>query len=324
MIKNFYTHLKVYLLLIRIFNQTGTVLLFIPCLFGMIYVKNLTIADFMLFLLSAFFARSCGCILNDIADQKIDAQTPTTQERVIAQGKLSIKKAIVFLLSLVVISLPLLMFYSKHIFLPLFTIGLVVVLYPYTKRFFAVPQVFLGIAYASGFLISIVHIVDMPIYSLQYNVFIFYFALILWVIFYDTNYAKRDLLHDKQNKVNSSAIFFAKYFWYILTALLLCNALIYIYFYNKFLLLFLPCVIFGICLNTFFIKDLEISKINTISIIIALISNIMISHTLQTTNSYIFLCINLLLQIISVLLKPMNGFKLNMLCVVPISLALWF
>jgi 4-hydroxybenzoate polyprenyltransferase len=324
MIKNSYIHLKVYLLLIRFFNQTGTVLLFIPCLFGMIYIKSLTIADFTLFLLSAFFARSCGCILNDIADKKIDAQTPSTQKRVIAQGRVSIKKAIVFFTSLVVISLPLLIFYSKHIFLPLFITGLVVALYPYTKRFFAIPQVFLGIAYASGFLISIVHIVDMPIYSLQQNVFIFYFALVLWVIFYDTNYAKRDISYDKQNKVNSSAIFFAKYFWYILTALLLCNALIYTYFYSKLLLLFIPCVIFGMCLNAYFIKDLAISKINVILIIIALISNMMISHTLQTTNSYIFLAANLLLQIVSVLLKPMHGFKLNMLCVVPISLALWF
>ena len=199
-----------YLLLIRFQNQIGTILLFIPCFLGLAFSKSLTFGNFFLFLISSFFARSVGCILNDVADKKIDANTPTTSHRVIASGKVSIKNAILFAILLIIIALPLLFFLSKNAFLPLSIAAVFVIIYPYSKRFFPVPQAFLGVTYASGFLICASHGLNIPFFLLNFNAFLIYISLIVWIVFYDTIYAKRDFVFDKINKIKASTVFFAK------------------------------------------------------------------------------------------------------------------
>jgi 4-hydroxybenzoate polyprenyltransferase len=199
-----------YLLLIRFQNQIGTILLFIPCFLGLVFSKSLTFSNFFLFLTASFFARSVGCILNDIADKEIDANTSTTSHRVIASGKVSIKNAFFFAIFLVVTTLPLLFLISKNAFLPLGISALLVIIYPYSKRFFPIPQAFLGVTYASGFVICASHGLNIPFVLLNFNAFLVYIALIFWIIFYDTIYAKRDFVFDKINKIKASTVFFAK------------------------------------------------------------------------------------------------------------------
>lgn len=199
-----------YLLLIRFQNQIGTILLFIPCFLGLSFSKSLTFGNFFLFLSSSFFARSVGCILNDVADKKIDANAPTTSHRVIASGKVSVKNAILFALLLIIIALPLTFFLSKNAFLPLGIVAVFVIIYPYSKRFFPVPQAFLGVTYASGFLICASYGLNIPFFLLNFNAFLIYISLVLWIVFYDTIYAKRDFVFDKINEIKASTVFFAK------------------------------------------------------------------------------------------------------------------
>lgn len=199
-----------YLLLIRFYNQIGTILLFIPCFLGLAFSKSLTFGNFFLFLSSSFFARSVGCILNDVADKKIDANTPTTSHRIIASEKVSVKNAMLFAILLIIIALPLIFFLSKNAFFPLGISAIFVIIYPYSKRFFPVPQAFLGITYASGFLICASHGLNIPFFLLNFNAFLIYLSLILWIIFYDTIYAKRDFAFDKINKIRASTVFFSK------------------------------------------------------------------------------------------------------------------
>ncbi len=199
-----------YLSLIRFFNQIGTILLFIPCFLGLTFAHTLTLANCIIFLICAFFARSVGCILNDVADRKIDANTPTTSHRVIASDKISAQNALIFAIFLVIISLPLLFFFSIHAFLPLVISAIFVIAYPYSKRFFPIPQAFLGVTYASGFVICASHGLNLPFFLLNFDAFLIYFAIILWVVFYDTIYAKRDFAFDKINKVRASTVFFAR------------------------------------------------------------------------------------------------------------------
>jgi 4-hydroxybenzoate polyprenyltransferase len=148
--------------------------------------------------------------LNDIVDSEIDAKIPTTESRVIASGVISKKNALFFFIFLFFLSLPLLFAFSKHILLPLVLTGLFVVIYPYSKRFFAVPQVFLGIVYASGFVIACCNGLQKSMFKLNFEIFVIYFALVLWVILYDTIYAKRDLQFDKIHNVKSSAVLFGR------------------------------------------------------------------------------------------------------------------
>jgi 4-hydroxybenzoate polyprenyltransferase len=72
------------------------------------------------------------------------------------------------------------------------------------------PQLILGIVYASGFLLATVHTNNISILQINAQDIQIYISLILWVIFYDTIYAKRDFHYDKSLKINSSAVLFAK------------------------------------------------------------------------------------------------------------------
>ena len=306
--------IKPYLNLIRFQNQIGTIFLFIPCFYGMFYSNIVSIYTALLFFVSAFFARSCGCILNDIADKKIDKNLPTTSHRVLASETLSTKQALFFFAILVCISLPLLFFYSNYIFVPLIIIGFVVILYPYTKRFFAIPQLFLGLVYASGFLISTVHVKNIPIWQLPIDAFYVYFSLVLWVIFYDTIYAKRDFKHDQTLKINSSAVFFAKEYNIIFPMLFLffCVSVFCVNLYSWFIIL--VTIIISFAINKKLTKQFEEAKINNILFFLCAISNIILLSNLEN-EGMLAVFFAMILQIVSVFLPPLKGFKLNAWCI---------
>ncbi len=262
-----------YLLLIRCQNQIGTILLFIPCFLGLAFSKSLTFRNFFLFLVCSFFARSVGCILNDIADKKIDANTPTTSHRVIASSKISVKNAICFAILLIIIAFPLLFFLSKNVFLPLGISAIFVIIYPYSKRFFPIPQAFLSITYASGFLICTSHGLNIPFFLLNFNAFLIYISLILWVIFYDTIYAKRDFAFDKINKVKASTVFFTKIPLKSFTETQKINfALLLLCFTSNAIFFFVKPNIFAICVNiclqisSIFVKPSAGFKLNALCV----------------------------------------------------------
>jgi 4-hydroxybenzoate polyprenyltransferase len=310
-----------YCSLIRVKNQIGTILLFIPCLLGLFASHEVNTANITIFLVSAFLARSCGCILNDIADRKIDSITPSTASRPLANNALSTKQALVFFIALLLAGLPLLLFFSKHIFLPLGITAVLVILYPYSKRFFAVPQIFLGLAYASGFLIAITHSLDVPLYNLHPKAYIFYTALVLWVIIFDTNYAKRDLSFDIQNDIRSSTIFFTTHFKITLVFAITLIIIFTTFLYTHFLLIifapFVVAIVYNLRKRN---NEAYLFKINTSLLCLVLLCNIMFSIFAWNIQAFCFLGINTTIQILSVFLKPVNGFRLNALCVIPLSL----
>lgn len=317
--------IKIYLDLIRFSNQTGTVLLFIPCLCGLVYAANFTgkfsAYECLLLYVSAFLARSCGCILNDIADFKIDANIPTTSHRVLASGQLSVKQALRFFALMVLSGLPLLWFYSAHVFLPLAIIGVVTVVYPYSKRFFAIPQVFLGVIYASGFIIAVVHSLAIPFWRIDIRAFFIYLALVLWVIFYDTIYAKRDFEYDITLGVNSSAVFFVKgykkVFW--LSVAIFCGLFLVNNVFFSVICMSMICVAF--LANRYSADDSDIRKINNVLILTAGVSNAVLACSKGFGES-VPLLFMLGIQCVSVFAKPQYGFKINTLCVVPLLFAM--
>lgn len=311
----------VYLHLIRFFSQFGTALLFVPCFLGLCYTHSISLQSIVLFLVSSFFARSCGCILNDIADQKIDQKIITTQSRVLASGAISEKKALLFLFILIATSLPLLFLYSHYIILPLVIIGALVGIYPYTKRFFAIPQLFLGITYASGFILSIVNFTDYHFFYLKAEIFILYVGLILWVICYDTQYAKRDCIHDAQYNINSSVIFFEKHYKILAIPLVIVALIVFYLYCNIMLFLLIFTALCGLLYN---IKtQLHFMQTNIVLILLLLISNTLFSLNAKNYIQYLLLELNLSWQIFLLFLNPMRGFKLNTLCIVPLGLFFW-
>ena len=294
---------KNYCNLIRLSSPTGTILLFFPFLLGLTFIKQLYIPSIALFLFLSFVARSCGCILNDIADYKIDKLNSKTDHRPIACGQITIKNAIIFLTSLITISLPGIIYITYYTYIVLIFILPLVALYPYCKRFFFMPQLILGIVYASGFLISIAYVNYNML--LTQNIWIMYASLVLFVIIFDTIYAKRDILYDKQHNIKTSVKFLDNTFC---TAFLLITlALTYLFTSS----IFLIHITIG-CLYIIFLihkkKALYILNINLV--LISILQNILITCINTTLVSAFLTSILLIIQCLYISQgSPQRGFK---------------
>ena len=104
----------------------------------------------VLFMAGSFIMRSAGVIINDLADRSFDRQVTRTQSRPLASGVLRPWHAILFLGILLAIAVSLLLFLNPlAIRLGPGALALAAI-YPFTKRFFRVPQLFLGLAFGWG------------------------------------------------------------------------------------------------------------------------------------------------------------------------------
>ena len=144
------------LILIRLNNPTGIFLLLWPTITALFFASN-AIPDFKLILIfttGTFLMRSAGCIANDLADQNIDEKVERTKNRPLVVKTVSNKTAFITLIFFLAFSLFLVLqlnLYSFYISLfALFS----AILYPFSKRFFIIPQLFLGIAFSSGILMA--------------------------------------------------------------------------------------------------------------------------------------------------------------------------
>ncbi len=159
---------------------------------------------FVIFVLGAILTRSAGCVINDFADRKIDGQVERTKDRPLATGALSAKEALVFAAILMLLAFILVLFTNKLTIVMSFAALFLATLYPFTKRFTYLPQLFLGAAF--GFAIPMAYAAQTGYTNEQ--TWWLYLAGILWAMAYDTYYAMADRLDDVKLGVKSSAILF--------------------------------------------------------------------------------------------------------------------
>ena len=240
-----------YISLMRLDRPVGFLLLFYPISFSLVSQSNYDyelLKYFILFFIGSVVMRSAGCIINDILDKKIDEKVKRTQSRPLASSKLSILKACVTLVILLLIGLLILINLNiPSIVLCLIIIPLVV-LYPLAKKFFALPQLILAMTYNWGCMIGWVTI-SSP-YNFK-NIFILYLSLIFWTIVYDTIYAVQDEEEDRKINLYSSAVLFGSRKLLILNALIIAQYFLLIVFGYKmdYGLIFYVIVIFIYLLN---------------------------------------------------------------------------
>lgn len=161
----------------------------------------------LIFVTGTVLMRSAGCVLNDIADRNFDGLVERTQHRPLATGMVTVKEAYTLALVLVLLAFVAVSFLNlKTIYLS-FAALLLAASYPYTKRFFAIPQAYLGIAFGFGIPMAFAAIQNqipaIAWYLLAANIF--------WAIAYDTEYAMVDRDDDLKIGIQSSAIFFGKH-----------------------------------------------------------------------------------------------------------------
>ena len=197
--------------LIRLANQTGTLLLMLPCLWALVLASQGRPSGLLLvlFMAGSFIMRSAGVIVNDLADRSFDRQVTRTQTRPLASGALHPWHAVLFLSVLLTVAVYLLLFLNP-LAIRLGPVALVLaVIYPFTKRFFRVPQLFLGLAFGWGAVMAWAAVRN----QLDPAVWLLYAAVICWALAYDTIYALQDIEDDLRIGVNSSAILFGAHVW---------------------------------------------------------------------------------------------------------------
>jgi 4-hydroxybenzoate polyprenyltransferase len=201
--------LSLYGRLARIDKPIGTLLLLWPTLWAL-WIAADGIPDFSrlaVFLLGTFLMRSAGCVLNDIADRNFDNKVKRTKERVLAAGKIFLWEAVVVALVLLSAAAVLLFFLNDLAIQYAFTAAFIAAIYPYFKRFFAVPQAMLGIAFGFGILMAFAD-TQGQVPGIAWILFIGNF---FWAIAYDTAYAMVDRDDDLKIGVRSSAIAFGRF-----------------------------------------------------------------------------------------------------------------
>ncbi len=201
--------LGLYARLARMDKPIGTLLLLWPTLWALwLAAEGLPdLPRLAVFIAGTFLMRSAGCVLNDIADRKFDGKVKRTHQRVLASGKVFLWEAITVALVLLGLAALLLLFLNDLAIQYAFTAVFVAAIYPYFKRFFAMPQAILGIAFGFGIPMAFAD-TQGQIPGVAWMLFIGNF---FWTIAYDTAYAMVDRDDDLKIGIRSSAITFGRF-----------------------------------------------------------------------------------------------------------------
>ncbi len=212
--------LDIYEKLMRLDKPIGILLLLWPTLWGVWMsaygFPNIALA--VIFVLGVVLMRSAGCIVNDLADRKFDANVERTRDRPLAAGLIGTREALAVAAVLALLAfLLVLQLHALTVKLSLIALALAVI-YPFLKRVFWLPQAWLGIAFGFGIPMAFAahhnHVAPVAWVMLVANVF--------WAIAYDTEYAMVDRDDDLKLGLKSSAILFGRY---DVAAVMLCHAL---------------------------------------------------------------------------------------------------
>jgi len=220
--------LALYFRLIRLDKPIGTVLLLWPTLCAL-WLAQQGVPDWrllLIFTLGTFLMRSAGCAINDYADQDIDKFVKRTMDRPITSGRISGKEALAVAGVLTVLAFCLIL--PLNALTKQLSVAAVIIAgtYPYFKRFFAIPQAYLGIAFGFGIPMGFAAITD----SVPVVAWLLLLGNVFWAVAYDTEYAMVDRDDDLKIGIKTSAITFGRY---DVAIIMLC--------YAAFLLLWLVC-----------------------------------------------------------------------------------
>jgi 4-hydroxybenzoate polyprenyltransferase len=195
--------------LIRLDKPIGTLLLLWPTLWALWLASGgfPELHLLIIFTLGTFLMRSAGCAVNDYADQDFDRHVLRTQDRPITSGKISGKEALLIAAMLALIAFLLIQPLNALTKELSFFALVVAILYPFTKRFFAIPQAVLGIAF--GFGIPMAYAAVLGFIPLE--AWILFIGNIFWAIAYDTAYAMVDRDDDLRLGLRTSAITFGRF-----------------------------------------------------------------------------------------------------------------
>ena len=212
--------LILYAQLVRLDKPIGSLLLLWPTLCAL-WLASAGQPDWPLvaiFSVGTVLMRSAGCAINDFADRDFDRHVKRTAERPLTAGKIKpwealMVAAVLALVSLVLIT-PLNLLTKQLSVLAV----LIAASYPYFKRFFALPQAYLGIAFGFGIPMAYAAVLN----TVPPEAWVLLLANVFWALAYDTEYAMVDRDDDLRIGIRTSAITFGRY---DVLAVMLCYAI---------------------------------------------------------------------------------------------------
>jgi len=195
--------------LIRFDKPIGTLLLLWPTLWAL-WLAAQGVPDFhllVIFLAGTFLTRSAGCIVNDLADRKLDGAVARTSARPLVTGAVSVREALVFFTVLMLLAFVLVLFTNALTIALSLVAVLLASTYPFMKRYTQLPQLVLGAAFSWG--IPMAFAAQRG--TLPPALWLLYLGNLLWTVAYDTAYAMVDREDDLKVGIKSSAILFGRY-----------------------------------------------------------------------------------------------------------------
>jgi len=225
-----------------------------------------------LFFLGAVLMRSAGCIFNDIVDKDYDRKVSRTKKRPIASGKITITRSVFYVIFLCALAFLILIQFNFFTILLGMSSMFLAFAYPFMKRITYWPQLFLGITFNWGIIMSWSAMNN----SISPEIVILYISAIFWTLGYDTIYGAQDMSEDEIIGLKSTSIKFKEnlklfvFFSYSIASIMI----LYLFrfslgfnFFSFFIFLFLFTLIFQLfnfqknkpetCLNMFKLNNLS-------------------------------------------------------------------
>ncbi|MCG9698236.1 4-hydroxybenzoate octaprenyltransferase [Shewanella sp. Isolate11] len=198
-----------YLRLARMDRPIGTLLLLWPCLMALLLaaggMPDLNVL--IIFIIGVVVMRACGCIINDYADRNLDSHVDRTKSRPLASGEVSVKEALTLFVILGLLAFGLVLMLNPLVVKLSFVGIILTIIYPFTKRFTNMPQMFLGVVWSWSIPMAYAaQTGEVPV-----EAWWLFAANWCWTVAYDTMYAMVDRDDDLRVGIKSTAILFGRF-----------------------------------------------------------------------------------------------------------------
>jgi len=201
---NLVQRLDAYERLIRLDKPIGALLLLWPTLWAVWLASEgrPRLEILLVFIVGTLLMRSAGCAINDYADRNFDPHVERTRSRPLAAGEIQPREALAVAAVLVAAAFMLVLFLNRFAIALSFVALAVAAIYPFTKRFFALPQAVLGIAFGFGIPMAYAAIQE----RLPIECWVLFAANLFYSFAYDTEYAMVDRDDDARIGIRTSAL----------------------------------------------------------------------------------------------------------------------
>ena len=229
--------LKIFIDLTRLNKPIGFMLLFWPCSWGLAYAlyyeKNTQTFFYylVLFFFGSVLMRSAGCIFNDIVDKDYDKKVLRTKKRPIADGKISVKKSLIYVMLLCLMAFIILIQFNILTILLGMGSMLLAFTYPFMKRITYWPQLFLGLTFNWGLIMAWTAVND----GISLEICLLYLSAIFWTLGYDTIYGAQDMSDDEIIGLKSTSIKFKNHMKLFVSISYAISSLTLIYIFKNYL-----------------------------------------------------------------------------------------